>query len=57
MATLFLAFLIIVLSLAGLAVGVLMGRSPLAGSCGGLACGGCKNAGGKACRRENGGVE
>ena len=40
MATLILGFAIILLAVGGLAVGVLMGRAPLKGSCGGLACGG-----------------
>ncbi len=57
MATLFLAFLIIVVSLAGLAIGVLTGRPPLAGSCGGLACGGCAKAASGACKRDSGGMQ
>jgi hypothetical protein len=40
MATLILGFLIIGLAVCGLAVGVIAGRAPLKGSCGGLACGG-----------------
>ena len=38
MATLLLAFVIILLAIAGLAVGVMLGRAPIKGSCGGLAC-------------------
>lgn len=38
MTTLFLAFVIILLAIAGLAVGVMVGRAPIKGSCGGLAC-------------------
>ena len=49
MATFLLSFLLILLALAGLGLGVLRGRRPLAGSCGGLACirgvacAGCRN--------------
>lgn len=39
MATFILGFIIIVISIAGLAVGVLFGRPALRGSCGGLSCG------------------
>ena len=44
MATLFLTLAIILLAIGGLAIGVIFGRKPLAGSCGGLACAGlsCK---------------
>lgn len=54
MATLVLSFVIIALSLVGLAVGVLVGRTPLAGSCGGLACSGCTKTGSKTCKRNKG---
>lgn len=50
MATFVLALLVFLASLAGLGIGVLLGRSSLAGSCGGLACGGCKKAGSPACK-------
>lgn len=40
MATLSLTFLILLLAILGLAVGVIFGRRPLKGSCGGLACAG-----------------
>ena len=40
MATLFLTLLILVLAIAGLALGVIFGRAPLKSSCGGLACAG-----------------
>lgn len=38
MATFLLTFSIFLLAVAGLALGVLFGRDPLKGSCGGLAC-------------------
>ena len=38
METFILTFIILLLSIAGLAVGVLLGRAPIKGSCGGLAC-------------------
>ena len=38
MATLFMSTVIILLSVAGLAIGLLFGRPPIKGSCGGLAC-------------------
>lgn len=38
METIILAFLILLLAIAGLAIGVLAGRAPIKGSCGGLAC-------------------
>jgi len=40
MTTLLLTFLILLLAIGGLAIGVFFGRSPLKGSCGGLACAG-----------------
>ena len=51
MGTLILTLLVILLAVAGLAVGVLLGRAPLKGSCGGLACGGACAA----CPRKKGG--
>ena len=38
METIFLSLIIILLAIAGLGIGVLAGREPLKGSCGGLAC-------------------
>ncbi len=38
METIILTFVIVLLAIAGLAVGVIAGRSPIKGSCGGLAC-------------------
>lgn len=40
MATLLLTLVILLLAICGLAIGVLAGRAPLKGSCGGLACAG-----------------
>lgn len=40
MATFLLTLLLTGLAVAGLAVGLLAGRKPIAGSCGGLACAG-----------------
>ncbi len=41
MATLALVFGVILLAMAGLALGVLAGRAPPRGSCGGLGCASC----------------
>lgn len=38
METLVLALVVVGLSVGGLALGVLLGRAPLKGSCGGMAC-------------------
>ena len=38
METIILAFFIILLAIGGLALGVTVGRPPIMGSCGGLAC-------------------
>jgi hypothetical protein len=38
MATFILTLVIVLASVAGLATGVLLGRAPLRGSCGGVAC-------------------
>lgn len=54
MATFVLAFVVIAISLAGLAVGILAGRSPLAGGCGRGACRGCKPSARRLCHRERG---
>jgi hypothetical protein len=49
MATFILTLVIVLASVAGLAVGVLLGRAPLRGSCGGIAC--VKGGGCAACQR------
>ncbi len=38
METIILTFVILLLAIVGLAVGVIAGRDPIKGSCGGLAC-------------------
>lgn len=56
MATMVMSFLLILLAIAGLGLGVICGRKPLAGSCGGLACirgAGCAGCRKKACDKEN----
>jgi len=49
---LLLTFLFFVLAVAGLAVGVLAGRGPLRGSCGGIACARCERSCGKSDRSD-----
>lgn len=38
MSTFILSFLVFLLAMAGLALGLIFGRAPLRGSCGGLSC-------------------
>lgn len=49
--TLLLSFVIIALAVSAMAIGVMAGRSPIKGSCGGLNGGGCELCSGK-CRRK-----
>lgn len=55
METFLLTFLIFLLAVGGLAVGVLFGRAPLKGSCGGLAC--TKGISCGACQRRKEGLD
>ena len=49
--TLLMSFVIIALAVTGMAIGVMAGRSPIKGSCGGLNSGGCELCSGN-CRRK-----
>ena len=51
LATLGLSFLIIALAIAAMGIGVLAGREPIKGSCGGLNGGGCALCSGRCPRR------
>lgn len=51
METLLFAFAILLVSMGGLALGVMAGRKPIKGSCGGLAC--VKNIDCGACRAKH----
>lgn len=50
--TLLLAFGVFVVAAAAMSVGVMAGRAPIRGSCGGLNGGGCELCGGNGCERE-----
>lgn len=50
-ATTILAFFIIALVIAAMSVGVMAGRKPIKGSCGGLNGGGCELCSGDRCRK------
>ena len=49
--TILLAFAVMLAIIAGMAIGVMNGRRPISGSCGGLNNGGCELCSGK-CKRE-----
>lgn len=55
MGTIIFAFAILLLSMGGLALGVMAGRKPIKGSCGGLAC--VKGIDCGACRAKHGSGE
>lgn len=50
--TLLLTFAMLLAVIAGMAIGVMNGRKPISGSCGGLNSGGCELCSGK-CKRES----
>lgn len=52
--TLLLSFAVMLAVIAGMSIGVLNGRRPIRGSCGGLNGGGCELCGGERCRRKDG---
>lgn len=51
--TIILTFVILLAVIAGMAIGVMNGRKPISGSCGGLGGGRCEYCGGGNCRRES----
>ena len=51
--TLLLTFTILLSVIAARAIGVLNGRKPISGSCGGLNSGGCELCSGGQCRRQS----
>lgn len=55
METVLFAFVILLISICGLALGTMFGRAPIAGSCGGLAC--VKGIDCGACKAKHGGKE
>lgn len=51
--TLMLTFVVVLAVIAGMAVGVMNGRKPISGSCGGLNGGRCEYCNGGRCSRES----
>jgi len=51
-ATVGISFVVMLAVIAGMAIGVMNGRKPISGSCGGLNGGGCELCGGGQCQRE-----
>jgi len=52
-ATLFLSFVVVALAVTAMAIGVMAGRAPIKGSCGGLNGGACELCSGKGeCRKK-----
>ena len=49
--TTLLAFVVIALVVLGMSVGVMAGRQPIKGSCGGVSGSGCELCAGKRCRK------
>lgn len=52
LSTIFVSFAVILLVIGGMAIGVMNGRKPISGSCGGLNGSGCELCSGK-CKRES----
>ena len=53
LATLILSFVVVAVAVTGMAIGVMAGRSPIKGSCGGLGGGACELCSGTGeCRRK-----
>ncbi len=52
LATVILAFVVLLAAVAGMAIGVMRGRAPIRGSCGGLNNGGCELCDSRRCREE-----
>jgi hypothetical protein len=53
--TMFVSFAVLLAVIAAMAIGVMNGRKPISGSCGGLNGGGCELCGGDGeCKRETG---
>ena len=50
--TVLVTFAVMLAVIAGMAIGVMNGRKPISGSCGGLNGGGCELCGGGKCQRE-----
>lgn len=51
--TLLLTFVVLLVAIAGMAIGVMNGRKPISGSCGGLNGGRCEFCSGGSCSRES----
>ena len=54
LSTLLITFLVLLSVIVAMSVGVIYGRKPISGSCGGLNSGGCELCGGGKCQRESG---
>ena len=55
--TLVLSVLVMLCVIAGMSIGVINGRGPIRGSCGGVSSGGCELCSGKRCPRRSGAGE
>ena len=51
-ATVLVTFVVMLAVIAAMAIGVIYGRKPISGSCGGLNQGGCELCGGRTCQQE-----